>query len=651
MKKFSIAKFNARRDEDFDLWCTRVEAYLVSRSVMDVVHVDMSGVTTDKEKVEKGMAIARSIIIQALGDKPLRTVMAEKKNPFLMWKKLQERYATATATTRVQLMTRLHQMSYNTSKSMSEYVDCMESIFNRLEVMECQVQESMKVAILLASFGDKSLSPYGPVISALETLSDSKLTWDTATSRLLQEYDSKQSHGTGAISPRSTGQRRSASALKAKASVVCYACGKKGHFARDCYSRKNDANGDCSANVANVCTKPKVHFAMMGKDSLPQKTIIDSGASSHMVGVKHFLHGPFSTVKRRVVLGDGRSVFSETSGCAVISCTSRIGQPRSVTLRNVLLVPTLDTNLVSCAELDKSGHEVRFKAGECALKSPGGGEDIVLGTLQSGVYELNGKFSTQERARAAKAIGRHDVAELWHNRLGHVGKSTVQEMIRKGSVRGLKLDTSMQSGTRCEWCLDGKQTRLPLKERSKSASCRGETIHSDVCGPMPVATVGKKLYFVTFIDAWSGFKYVSLMSRKSEVLEKFKQFQAMFERKFDCRIKNLYSDNGGEYEGMLNYLAMKGICVGRSAPYTPEQNGIAERTNRTVMDMARSMLSHGGMSAQFWGEAVATATDICNHVGLRKSGMKTALELLTGTKPFIGHFRTFGCQVMVHVPK
>lgn len=92
---------------------------------------------------------------------------------------------------------------------------------------------------------------------------------------------------------------------------------------------------------------------------------------------------------------------------------------------------------------------------------------------------------------------------------------------------------------------------------------------------------------------------------------------------------------------MINYLAMKGIGVDRAAPYTLEQNGITERTNRTLLDMTRSMLKHAGLPAQFWGEAVTAAADIGNHTGRRKSEMKTQLELLTGRKPYVGHFRTF----------
>ena len=465
---------------------------------MKVVSDDCSNVTEDKETVFKKMATARSIIVQALGDKPLRTVMAEKTNPFVMWRKLCERYATATATTRVQLQTRLHQMNYSSAKSMSEYIDEMEGIFNRLESMECPVQESMKVAILLASFGNKPTSSYGPVISALETLSDDKLTWDSTTSRMLQEYDSKQSHS--AELTRSEGSKRFVSALKVKANVVCYSCGKKGHFARDCYGKK-DREDEKPFNYAKVCTKPKVQFAMAGIDGAYVKTIIHSGDSSHMVGSKALLKAPFTSVKQRVVLGDGRSVFSETTGCAVISCSSVRDRPRSFVRKDVLLVPTLDTNLLSCAEMDKNRHEVIFGSGECQLKPAGEQESIVIGKLRSGVYELTGKLGIHEESRAARVHRDPTSDVVWHNRMGHVGMSTVHAMMKHRSVKGLRLDESEDKSSRCEWFLDGKQTRSSLKKRIQKATEAGEIIHSDVCGPMPVASISHKRYFVTFIDA------------------------------------------------------------------------------------------------------------------------------------------------------
>ena len=271
----------------------------------------------------------------------------------------------------------------------------------------------------------------------------------------------------------------------------------------------------------------------------------------------------------------------------------------SVALSAVLSVPSLDTNLISCAELDRADHTLTCKGGDCHIKLSDEQSELDLGSLLDGLYELNGTLIRNDMYCAAHAVGKTDAEAIWHNRLGPVGLSTVQDMIRKGNVKGPALEVKAGSSSRIEWCLEGKHNRLSLRKRLKKETRAGDIIHSDVCGPMPVSTFNGKRYFVTFIDAWSHFKYVSLLACKSEVLQKFKEFKAMLKRKFDCTVKNVYSDNVGEYAGMVNYLNMKGIGVHRAAPYTPEQNYVAERTNRTVLDMARSMLSHAGMSAQF----------------------------------------------------
>ena len=100
---------------------------------------------------------------------------------------------------------------------------------------------------------------------------------------------------------------------------------------------------------------------------------------------------------------------------------------------------------------------------------------------------------------------------------------------------------------------------------------------------------------------------------------------------------------------MQNYLAKKRMDVQRAAPYTPEKNCVAERTNRTLMDMARSMLSHSGLPVQSWSEAVTTPSQIRNDIGKKASRMKIPLETRPGKKPYVGHFWPFGCQVMLHV--
>lgn len=160
--------------------------------------------------------------------------------------------------------------------------------------------------------------------------------------------------------------------------------------------------------------------------------------------------------------------------------------------------------------------------------------------------------------------------------------------------------------------------RKPFKPVGEIRSTRRlQCVHSDVCGPMHTEFIyWKAKYFVTFIDDYSRCCSVYFMSHKSEVFTKFKEFEALVTNDCGKRIGALRSDNGGEYvsEEFQVYLNSKGIRHELTIPHTPEQNGAAERINRTLMESARSMLAHAGLPDSYWAEAVATATYLTNRI-------------------------------------
>jgi len=147
----------------------------------------------------------------------------------------------------------------------------------------------------------------------------------------------------------------------------------------------------------------------------------------------------------------------------------------------------------------------------------------------------------------------------------------------------------------CNGWLVGKQNRnsVPKQEATRATELL-EIIHSNVCGPIKNKSLGGNTYFVTFIDDWSRFTTVYFMRNKSEVLNKYKEFEAMATNVTGKRIKTLRCDNGGEYTSRVfdEYVKSKGIQRQFCVPRTPEQNGVSERMNRTIQEMARSMI-HG----------------------------------------------------------
>ena len=155
-----------------------------------------------------------------------------------------------------------------------------------------------------------------------------------------------------------------------------------------------------------------------------------------------------------------------------------------------------------------------------------------------------------------------------------------------------------------------------------------ELIHSDVCGPMSIQARGGYEYFITFTDDYSRFGYVYLMKRKSKAFEKFKEFRVEVENQLSKSIKAIRSDRGGEYllAVFKDYLTENGIISQLTAPRTPQQNGVAERRNRTFLDMVRSMMSYSTLPISFWGYALNTAMYLLNLVP-SKSVPKTPVEL------------------------
>ncbi|KAG8237043.1 hypothetical protein J437_LFUL016109 [Ladona fulva] len=136
-----------------------------------------------------------------------------------------------------------------------------------------------------------------------------------------------------------------------------------------------------------------------------------------------------------------------------------------------------------------------------------------------------------------------------------------------------------------------------------------DRVHSDVVGPISPTSIGGCKYLVTFIDEYSHFLEAKPIKRKGEVLYEFRKFQAIVELGKGRKIKEFQSDNGGEYTGhdFIDHLDRNGILHRCSFPYTPQQNGMTERMNQTLMNSTRCLLIHSGMPHNFWGEALGSA--------------------------------------------
>ena len=178
-------------------------------------------------------------------------------------------------------------------------------------------------------------------------------------------------------------------------------------------------------------------------------------------------------------------------------------------------------------------------------------------------------------------------------------------------------------------------------------------IHSDVCGKLDTRSLSGAEYFLTFIDDKSRFAWVYVLKQKSEVFSKFVEWKTVIEKATGKQVKTLCSDNGGEYaaKDFEHYLKSNGIHHQLTVRKAPEQNGVAERSNRTLVETVRAMLSDSGLSKKIWAEAVSTDCYLRNRSSTTAVRGMTPDEALYGEKPNAQHLKVFGCDAYAHVSK
>ncbi|GLC60440.1 hypothetical protein PLESTB_001612800 [Pleodorina starrii] len=250
----------------------------------------------------------------------------------------------------------------------------------------------------------------------------------------------------------------------------------------------------------------------------------------------------------------------------------------------------------------------------------------------------------KEREEKRKAL-------LLHRRLGHAGFRSLTRLSRGGVPTGVsRLGIRAAQRTVCEPCALGKQTQQPHPSTGHVAARRLDQVHMDV-GVMPITSAGGKGYFATFYDEFTKFSEVRCIARKSDVPQAVREVLTLWQTQTGDKVRRVHTDRGTEYVNNDLLAAFKdlGILHEKTAPYSPEQNGAAERLNRTLMDRVRAMLIDSGQPQEMWGEAILTA-NLLRNVTPTSDSLLTPWERFTGQKPDLSRLRVFGSVAYVMVP-
>ena len=354
---------------------------------------------------------------------------------------------------------------------------------------------------------------------------------------------------------------------------------------------------------------------------------LDSGATVHVCNNREMFK-IFNDLKEpeEVLMGNDAAAKVLGKGSVELNFTS--GQ--KLTLVNVFYVPELRKNLVSASLLCKKGFKVVLESDNVIVSKNG----VFVGKG----YSSNGMFKLS--INEINAVNYVDSSFLlWHARLGHLNYGYLNYMSEYKYI-----NCKYDHDNKCEICVEAKMTKKPFHKVERSSELL-QLVHSDICELNGQLTRGGKRYFITFIDDHSRYTYVYLMKTKDEAFDKFKEYKAEIENQKDKRIKVLRTDRGGEYfpESFNRFCEDNGIIHQRTAPYTPQQNGVAERKNRSLVDMINAMLMNAKLPLNLWGEALLTACHVYNKIPLKRLGGSPYELWNNGRKPNLNYFKVWGC--------
>lgn len=407
---------------------------------------------------------------------------------------------------------------------------------------------------------------------------------------------------------------------------ICQICGRMGHTALRCWNRF-----DTNYQNDNL---PQALAALQVSETSGQEWYPDSGATAHVTSTTAGLNSltPYNG-SETIMAADGNCLPITHVGSANLSVSSG-----SLPLHDILVCPSVQKPLLSVSKLcEDYPCGVFFDSHKVYILDLETKKVLTKGPRRNGLYVLENQnykafYSTRQQAT--------DLL-IWHHRLGHASTQVLQHL---HNSKAISINKSRRNSL-CEPCQMGKSFSLPFSVSGSFTLEPLARIHCDLWGPAPVTSVQSFKFYVVFVDDYSRYSWFYPLKFKSDFFGVFKQFQSLVENQFNKKIKVFQSDGGGEFTSnqFKTHLVECGIKQQISCPHTPQQNGVAERKHRHLIELSLSMLFHSQVPLQYWVESFFTANYLSNLLPAAALNFKTPYQMLHQQEPDYTSLRVFGC--------
>lgn len=594
---------------------------------------------TVKANFQKEDAKAQAIIVTGLSDKHL-DIVKDCETAKTQIEALKSVFTRTTSLTKLAVWRRLINLKNEQCENMEDLFLKFDTIVRDLKEHKTVLNDSDKVCHLLLSLPER----YNSVVTALETIENVK--FDFVKSRLLDEELKIKA--------------KSEDLSSFKASAGCFRCGSQSHWQSSCpknkdrgeswrgrgvyirgYNRRarsgrsyrgggrnyrqneredrqahmtEETEGEVQLYAANLCLETDGKITM----------VLDSGASNHFL--KEELEKYMVNIRKLdrpviIHIANGEKLQANKIGTLKTQC-----QRQKISIE-ALIVKNLKHNLLSASKLTSKGYTIVVERDKTTIK----GESFSLKCeMKNGLYLLQlDEVKDQEQCNVT-------VQEqgLWHRRLGHPGNDALIQL-------GLPTEKKI-----CSTCMEAKGVRCSFKNSVKRTTKIGELIHTDICGPFnPTAYDGSR-YFQTIIDDYSHFTIVKTLKTKNEAEQNIKNFIEEVETQKEIKVKAIRADNGGEFvSNTFKVFCMnKGIALEYTMPHTPQENGTAERMNRTLLDKIRTKIIESAIPKTLWCEALKCSVYELNRLPTKALQRGMTPSQIWNNRNDLSKLRVFGCR-------
>ncbi|KAK1632483.1 hypothetical protein QYE76_006798 [Lolium multiflorum] len=354
--------------------------------------------------------------------------------------------------------------------------------------------------------------------------------------------------------------------------------------------------------------KPAQDRNKKGYSSGGPKWVFDSGCTNHMTGGRGVLDQFIEDINKKSSITFGDNSKGKVLGYGKVAIS------KDLCLETVMLVEYLGYNLLSIYHLVDAGYNSYFTKYYVQVFRSDNLKLVLVGYVENNLYVVDLSKESPSPSTCLMAA-KHDEGWLWHRRLGHVNMRNLKQLLKGEHIVGLT-GISFEKDRVCSACVAGKQLKKKHPIKSIVTTSRPlELLHLDLFGPSHYDTLGGSKYGLVIVDDYSRYSWVFLLKSKDETHREFITFAKKAQRTYESEIKAIRTDNGTEFKNytMQEFVNDEGIKHEFSAPYTPQQNGVVERKNRTIIEMARTMLSEFNSPHNFWGEAISTAVHYSNR--------------------------------------